>query len=188
MKINTLLKEERERELFNSFNNNYDYESYLEHCEINETEPEEENSQDFWEYVDMMIDDDYLILKEELSRLNKKYDTFILYGHLGLWNGRPDIYPKTSCDIIDLLEKITQDNLLLTVYYDKIDKTIEIEQSHHDGCNCFTIKALKTSALTDYLFSKYENGEFTFQNKRESLNFLDILAQNRLILDIEIDF
>lgn len=96
--------------------------------------------------------------------------------------------PKTSCDIIDLLEKITIDKTNLTVYYDKIDKTIEIEQSHDDGCNCFTIKALKTSALTDYLFSKYENGEFTFQNKRESLNFLDILAQNRLILDIEIDF
>ena len=35
--MKTLIKEERERELFNSFDYNYDYESYLEHCEINET-------------------------------------------------------------------------------------------------------------------------------------------------------
>ena len=169
----------------------YTYEDYVEHCEINECTPSEDNSQDYWRYVDRMLQNDYneYLISYIVEEINKKHDLFILCGTLGLWNGKPDIYPEIYNDIGEIIKKITnvRFNYYLKVSYDINNKEINIEQSHHDGCNCFTIKALKNCSLTDYFVNMYNDGMFIFQEKRNDHEFFDILNKNNLFEDIQYD-
>ena len=121
------------------------YEDYVEYCEMNEIEPKDSDSSDYWDYVSDMQSLEVSDFFTNLHYSKKDECEVLLTGTLGLWNGNRDIYPirlnsltkaiqKCNCKCDDI--KVRMEN-----------GEIIVEASHHDGTNVFSIKPLSARGL-----------------------------------------
>lgn len=119
----------------------WSYEDYKEWCEDNGREPEGEGSDDFWEWCREEAD---LEFEADLVNINscKEYNIpVVLTGTLGLWWGRPEIKPMVFDSVFDALMHIRETDIC-EMEAKFVDGEIQVTGLHHDGTNCFTIKAL----------------------------------------------
>jgi len=157
--------------LIDTYNNDgLTYEDYREDCEENDREPEAEDSNDYYEWLS-----DTTTRYWEDFQANLKYSKadypLMITGSLGLWNGRPDMYPilVESEDWVthyknwkgEIVEYHTHhyDNpsILKAILKclgscDDIkvrfnDGVVEVDALHHDGTNCFYIRKLSKKGL-----------------------------------------
>jgi hypothetical protein len=137
------------------------YEDYLCDCEANLTQPRGENSEDYWDFVSsyqQMEWEDFL-LNLEGSKTNKSY-YWIITGKLGLWDGVKDIRP-VKCDTLkEAILKCVEG--LDSIKVEKKSNVIYITGVHHDGQNCFEIRAL--SNLGNDRFNRH-SGHISINNK-----------------------
>lgn len=69
------------------------YEYYKEWCEMNNIEPAEKDSSEYWNWVYEEVDDtiDCDLMNMEYSKIKDR--TFVITGAVQLWNCRPTIKP-----------------------------------------------------------------------------------------------
>jgi len=110
-------------------NRDVSYEEYKENCEANEREPEEEGSQDYWNYVN-----DTLQLEHDDFKGNMKYCKLfpmVAWGYDDLWDGQR-YGGKVLKNVDDLLGLFSScDNI--KIWQDK--DGMHINGYHHDGTN-----------------------------------------------------
>lgn len=112
------------------------YSEYVEFCEINEIEPEEENSTDYWNYVNSTRQMDH-----DEFRSNMKYCTLfpmVAVGYAGLWYGNVR-GGKVLKDVDDLLGLFSSCDGI-KIWQDK--DGFHINGYHHDGTNCAEIRVI----------------------------------------------
>lgn len=145
-----------------------DYEMYVEYCEMNEIIPQDENTEDYWDFVAHIRELDILDFFDNLkySKENNSH-YWIISGTLGLWNGVKEIEMvkcETLTDAINMCSNGCDDFII-----EKCGNKICVTGLHHDGRNYFEIMAL--SDLGNERFNK--NGKISLNNK-ENLSKLPI--------------
>lgn len=134
--------------LFSTRYDAYPYSEYVEYCEINESEPGEEFSDAYWDWVSDCIQDDYDLFQEELSAGKYGDKFFAVYGVLDLWDGKHEIYPnpQISKGLISTIKKCYEGSSIddVDVMFDETEGKIIVKAYHHDGTNVFEIKQCTT--------------------------------------------
>lgn len=132
---------------------NFSYEDYVEFCKDNDIEPEEDNSEDFWNWVS---DTANFYFEDDLCNI-KNCDAYAipvrLNGSLGLWNSNPDIEENIYDNVYDALKKILDVNFDYTINVKWVNGKITISQSHHDGTNYFEITPKDRRKKLPYLYT-----------------------------------
>lgn len=117
-------------------NRDVSYEEYKENCEANEREPQDEDSQDYWNYVN-----DTLQLEHDDFKGNMKHSKLfpmVAWGYDDLWNGQR-YGGKVLKSVDDLLGLFSScDNI--KIWQDK--DGMHINGYHHDGTNHADIKII----------------------------------------------
>ena len=119
----------------------FEYQDYVEFCEDNYIEPEGKNSDAFWEWCREEADNNFECDFENINSCEEYNIPVVLTGTLGLWWGRPDIKPMVFDSVYDALMHI-RNTSIDEMEARFVDGHIEVDASHHDGCNVFTIRAL----------------------------------------------
>ena len=125
----------------------FTYEDYVDWCEDNDITPSGDDSEEFYAW------------REEEARNNWDNDLFnieyckeyqvpvILIGKLGLWWGHPDIRPERFDSVYDAIERCIGGGDIRDARVEWDDGLILVDAYHHDGCNCFIIKALSKKGV-----------------------------------------
>ena len=117
------------------------YEYYKEWCEMNEVEPQGEDSNDYWKFVEQMQTMEWEDLLENLSFSEYENYQWVVTGGLGLWWGVKYIRPHfCSCLTDALITCCSRD--IQDVIVTKRNSVIYVEAIHHDGTNRFELRAL----------------------------------------------
>lgn len=128
------------------------YDDYIEFCEMNDIEPQGEEM----ECLQSMDYDDFITNIKHCVYNRQKW---AVEGTLGLWNGRKDIVPKVFDNLLEAISACigSCDYVKIIKNYSKI----EVEASHHDGTNRFTLRCL--SDLGEIRWNN--NGQVSLKNK-----------------------
>lgn len=130
----------------------FDRRDYEEWCEDNDMEPGDE--EDFFDWCAEETQNNYDADMDNINTCEEYNVPVVVTGSLGLWFGRPSIRPEryesVAEAIIDCMDRSDSHD----VYAEFNDGVILLDCYHHDGCNCFTIRALsekgKQKQSTDY--------------------------------------
>ena len=156
----------------------YTYESYVEYCKANETEPEGEDSQDYWDYVSMMEQQDYEDFFGNLKYAKADKGNYIVTFDLGLWNGHRKGYVEevfgNLTDAIKECMNSSRDYNDYKVEYE--DGMLRFHGLHHDGTNVMEIRLLSKKGERALLDPQEPDWEKAINNK---VNF-KILKYNDL--------
>lgn len=155
--------------------NSYKYEYYVEWCKDNEMEPQPENSDDYWNWVNESTQIDYDDFFDNLKYSQaEKEGHYMITFNLGLWNGHKIGYVEK---IYDSLSEAIKDALNSSKYY--LDYKVTFENGdvvvygyHHDGTNIMTIKRLSKHGernLCDRCFPDFEK----YVEKKDTFKKLD---------------
>ena len=118
----------------------YDYEDYLEYCEMNRLTPGEKESVAFYEWVAEEVSINYESDMENIKYFEPYNVPVILTGTLGLYDGRPEITPRRFDSVHDAIERCFSSSISdIEVIWE--DGTITVYAYHHDGTNIFEINA-----------------------------------------------
>ena len=136
------------------------YEDYLDFCKANNIEPQGEDSEDYHEIVEEMKSWDYNDLLSNIKHCVYNRQKWVAEGTLGLWNGQREIVPKVFDSLFEAIIACTHrcDYIKIT----KNHRTIEVEATHHDGTNYFTLKCL--SDLGEIRYGN--NGQVSLNNRK----------------------
>ena len=144
-----------------------EYNTYLEHCEINDIKPQGKYSNDFYSVNELYRLAEWYDLLINIRYSDVNNYKWVVSGTLGLWDSRSEIEPKLFNNLIDALSACFGkcDDIIIT----KSHSVINVTALHHDGRNYFNLRAL--SDLGEERANKYD-GNISFKNK-ENLRTLD---------------
>ncbi len=143
----------------------FEYDSYEEFCEINDIEPQGEDSDDFYDWCEEEAEEQYNNDMDEI-RTCKQYNVpCIITGHLGLWDGSHEIQPVKMDSIYDAIIRCYGRDTLSNLKVNFEDGKIVVYYSHHDGTNVFTIYALNESGVKKYEEWEYEDKELNLNEE-----------------------
>lgn len=82
------------------------YDDYLEWCDMNNIEPAEKDSSEYWNWVYEEVDNtiDCDLMNMEYSKIKDRL--FVITGAVQLWNGRPTIKPVFMRGLVDVIKKV----------------------------------------------------------------------------------
>ena len=148
--METTIKQQEEPKQITIFTTDclqYTYDDYKEYCEdclgMEENEIPEENSQKFWDWVNDCSLNDWNDFETNIKHCTINYDTFAVWGVLGLWDGKHRICPEPQISegIWDTIQKMIGRSIDdIDLIYDKEEKCLIFKAHHHDGTNVFVIK------------------------------------------------
>ena len=121
------------------------YEDYVENCKINEVEPDEKDSDSYWDFVNDMQSMEWDDLEINLSSSEQAQQPVLITGTLGLWNGtRPSI--PTRCETLwNAIQKCANNvDHIKVKYYGGV---VYVEGTHHDGTNKWEIYKLSKKGI-----------------------------------------
>jgi hypothetical protein len=125
----------------------FEYESYEDWCDINDEEPQGEDSEDFYNWCEEESANQF---NEDMDNIRccKEYNVpCLINGSLGLWWGKPTIAPVRCESVYDAVKKCMDGNYDKQVEVAYNDGKIEVKVAHHDGTNVFTITALSKKGI-----------------------------------------
>jgi hypothetical protein len=129
---------------------------YAEFCEINETEPGTE-----YDLYNWMEDTNAEYLNDERANLNVNIDGDILiFGDLGLWNGRAPAYSITRANLNAIFDVCAD---LIEYYGD--GREIRATGCHHDGRNYYQFRAIRPGRDINKLLDAFINDEYISPQK-----------------------
>lgn len=129
---------------------------YAEFCEINDIEPGDDY--DIYQWMNETND---LYLDDERANLNKQLDgDIIVFGDLGLWNGRANGYKIARANLNAVLDI---DDDLVSIYGDGHE--IRATGCHHDGRNYYQFRAIRPGRDIDKLLDAIVNGDYISPQK-----------------------
>lgn len=79
--------------LFDTRDEAYNYENYVKYCKEEGSTPADENSDDYYNWVEFKKDFDLEVLLTNLTYSKMNEEPVIITGTLGMWNGMKSIYP-----------------------------------------------------------------------------------------------
>ena len=135
----------------------FDREDYIDFCEVNGIEPGDED-----DFYDWCAEETHCNYEADLENIKycKAYNVpVVLTGTLGLWWGHPTINPERHESVIDALDRCIEGSGGDVVIVQYEDGVINVEVRHHDGCNCFTIRALSKKG-SEKKYAEYEEHDF----------------------------
>lgn len=142
--------------LIDTLHNDYGYDSYKEMCEANDWEIHEIYSDDYYDVINMLLQNDV-----DNFMSNMKYsevEDVVITGSCGTWRGRRDIVPVYCKDLISAVNKVLNDIEYFKCEFN--DGVLNFECYHHDGTNCFSIRPLNHIGLKEYYADRIEqNGD-----------------------------
>lgn len=115
-----------------------------------------------YNYISDSLSFDFEQLEEIANNLDLQCSSHLIFGSVGTWRGRFDIFNQSSTILMNLIRKAI--NNMDRVLIQMIDGKIEISCGHHDGTNYFTIQPLNKRG--DKLFDK--TGSFENVNNIEN--------------------
>ena len=132
--------------------NGFDYEDYIDFCEENGIEPGDDS--DFFDYCAEETQANYEADMDNIKTCEQYNVPVVVTGQLGLWFGRPSIRPERYDSVADAIIDCMNRSDCYDVHAEFNDGVILLDCYHHDGCNCFTIRALsekgKRKQSTDF--------------------------------------
>lgn len=129
---------------------------YAEYCEMNDLKPGDEYDLYSW-----MEHTNAEYLNDERANLNKQLDGEILiFGDLGLWNGRANSYSITSANLNAIFD-VRAD--LMEFYAD--GREIRATSCHHDGRNYYHFRAIRPGRDINKLLDAFLTGEYISPQK-----------------------
>ena len=147
-----------------------EYKNYLIEClEYNEEEAEEMSNNEnlyyefLYDFMNMNLEDFFLSIPKSLD--NQKY---VLFGHVGLWNGRREIAPTIFDSLTETIKKCLYDSEYYEVSMN--NKELNIKISRHDGNNNFTIVPLSANGKKKYEYIQNNTAVFNL-NRRDVKRF-----------------
>lgn len=144
----------KRRVIFSNCNTDYleSYrECYEEMCEINGIEPTESGFEDYLYEVSEM---DWRFFRQTLGRVDY-FGNILCLANLGLWNGRRKVYDIIYADDLSaILNTICGDYVEVAIE----DGDIVISDTHNDGTNRYTFKAVRDTANIDNLYDALSRG------------------------------
>lgn len=108
-----------------------------EYCNLHEINAEEVSDEAVYSFIQSCIEQDWFDFETNIKSLNRQNVKYLIIADLGLWNGRQ----KGGSFITGLWNAITSglyDNIKIT----DTDGKLQIETTHHDGANYYTIYEL----------------------------------------------
>lgn len=131
----------------------YDYEDYKEMCEMNDWEIHPEGSNGYWDTMARIREFECEDFWDNLRYSGIKGRVMIT-GHLGLWNGRPEIVPVLADNLYEAVSKCIDGDIMdFKLTYNC--GVIEVEAYHHDGCNYFELHLLSKRGEDEASRPKY---------------------------------
>ena len=124
----------------------FDYDEYVDFCEVNGIEPQGEDSDAFYEWCEEESQVNFECDMENIKDCKQYNVPVVVTGSLGLWDGRHEIVPTRMDSVYDAIQKcISNDICYVDVEYN--DGEIKVSAAHHDGTNHFTINALSKKGI-----------------------------------------
>lgn len=123
----------------------FSYEDYVEDCEVNGYEPEDEDSEGFLNWCYEEARDNFEADLDCISYCKEYNIPVVVSGHLGLWWGHPEIEPTRFESVAEAIERCMKGADYVDIKYD--DGEIIVYATHHDGTNVFTINALSKKGI-----------------------------------------
>ena len=118
-----------------------------EHCEANDIEVPEEDSEEYWDLVGDFHNWDWEDFETNLKASKILPGQIVITGELGLWDGTHTIVPvmmDMAADPIKVFKKFALNSQFeMKIGYDK--EGIFVTVHHHDGTNHFRIKEVTTA-------------------------------------------
>ena len=136
----------------------FTYEEYEDWCEDMGEEAGSDTSDEFYEWCAEVAATNWDSDMDNIKSFKEYNVPVVITGTLGLWDGNHDICPRKMDSVYDaILKCVGGDIQWATVMYD--DGVITVEAYHHDGCNCFTIKALSKKGIAKQ-YAEYKGYDF----------------------------
>ena len=137
----------------------FTYEEYEDWCEDMGEEAGSDTSCEFYEWCAEEAANNWDCDMDNIKSCKEYNVPVVITGTLGLWWGHPEIQPERKESVYDAIQRCVGggDIHWATVMYD--DGVITVEAYHHDGCNCFTIKALSKKGIAKQ-FADYKEHDF----------------------------
>lgn len=135
------------------------YEDYKDWCEMNEVEPQSEDSDDYWRFVYNTQSDEWedLIMNVRYSKLN--FQKWVITGSLGLWYGTRDISPRVSDSLESALRLCCNGDDAIVK---KCGSRLKVQVLHHDGRNNFELRALSDLGVERF---ERRDGQISLSNR-----------------------
>lgn len=137
--------------------NAYTQEDYEEWCEMNELEVGDED--DFFEFCAEETQANYETDMDNIETCKEYNVPVVVTGTLGLWWGHPEIKPERHESVADAIHRCINGSDTNDVIVEYNDGVITVDCYHHDGCNCFTIKALSKKGVAKQ-YAEYKEHDF----------------------------
>ena len=132
-------------------------EDYEEWCKDNGITPG--NDDDFYEYCAEETQLNYEADMDNIESCSEYNVPVVVTGTLGLWWGRPEIRPERFESVADAIHRCINGSDCNEVFVEYNDGVITVDCYHHDGCNCFTIKALSKKGVAKQ-YAEYKDHDF----------------------------
>jgi hypothetical protein len=133
-------------------------EDYEEWCEMNDIEPTDDED-DFFDYCAEETQANYESDMDNIESCKEYNVPVAVTGTLGLWWGHPEIKAERFESVADAIHTCIERSDSYDVLVEYNDGVITVNCYHHDGCNCFTIKALSKKGIAKQ-FADYKEHDF----------------------------
>ena len=134
--------------LFSTRCDAYPYSEYVDDCKANDIEPGEEYSNEYYDWVSDNIQMNLDDLFDDLNHGKYADKSFAIYGVLGLWDGKHEIYPnpQISEGLVPTIKKCYNGRSIddFEILFDESEGKFIVKAYHHDGTNVFEIKHCTT--------------------------------------------
>ena len=139
----------------------FDEEDYIDFCEANDIEA---GVGDYFDegFRDWCAEETQANYEADICNIEtcREYNVpVVLTGTLGLWWGHPEIKPERFENVADAIRRCIDGSDGHEVFVEYNDGVINVEAYHHDGCNCFTIKALSKKGIAKQ-YAEYKDHDF----------------------------
>lgn len=133
-------------------------EDYEEWCEMNDIEPTDDED-DFFDYCAEETQANYEADMDNIEHCKEYNVPVVVTGTLGLWWGHPFIKPERYESVADAIHDCMRRSDCHDVLVEYSDGVITMNCYHHDGCNCFIIKALSKKGIAKQ-YAEYKEHDF----------------------------
>jgi hypothetical protein len=126
-------------------------------CEDNGITPG--NDDDFFGWCADCVQNYYEADMDNIESCAEYNVPVVVTGTLGLWWGRPEIRPERFESVADAIHRCINGSNCVEIHAEYDDGVITVDCYHHDGCNCFTIKALSKKGIAKQ-YAEYKDHDF----------------------------
>lgn len=140
------------------------YEDYLTLCDDFDREPQGEDSEDYYNYMQHEMEANWEDDLYELSHMEKM--PVVVMGTLGLWWGKPEIQPLMFNSLHDAIIDVSSESAA-TMDAEWEGGVVTVKVAHHDGTNVFTIRALSKKGQDKFRIAKERWEDVLLQDLKE---------------------